>query len=236
MKFFSNDKIKKHGALKRIHEIVGEHAVSIPKKLYQSFTVDMGAVRRSLLVNAGHDVILLYGYYGTMYELLPIATFLSQKGFKIHLPHYDSTKPTVEAANDVLDYIKRLNLDSYSFVGHSKGGIIAKYLIDTYEDINKKTKKIITIATPHKGTLLGYLPFPNGYELRTGSNFLKKLEKKSVEEKIVAICNMQDMVIVPRSSQKVTYGKNIEIDVWGHANVTSYEKRLETVCEELKKA
>ncbi len=228
--------VGKQKGLKRMSEMVREHVVSLPKKLYQSFTVDMGAVRRSLLVNKGHDVILLYGYYGTIYELLPIAKFLSDNGYKIHLPHYDSTKPTVEAAKDVHEYISNLNLDSYSFVGHSKGGIIAKYLIDVYSEINQKTKKIITIATPHKGSLLGFLPFPNGYELRTGSKFLKSLEKKEVEEKITSICNMQDMVIVPRSSQKVTYGKNIEIDVWGHANITSDQRTLETVLQELKNA
>lgn len=226
--------IGKHKKLKRVGEIVREHVVSIPKKLYQSFTVDMGAVRRSLLVNQGHDVILLYGYYGTIYELLPIAKFLSDHGYKVHLPHYDSTKPTAEAAKDVHEYIKSLNLDSYSFVGHSKGGIIAKYLISVYDEVNQKTKKIITIATPHKGSILGFLPFPNGFELRTGSAFLKHLEKKEIEEKIASICNMQDMVIVPRSSQKVTYGKNIEIDVWGHANVTSDSKTLKTVLEELR--
>ncbi len=217
-----------------IVDFLSEHLTTIPKKLYSSLAFDIESLSRNIIVNRGKNVILLYGYYGTIYELLKMASVLSKNGYKVHLPHYDSTLPTVQVAEQIKDYLTRLDLDSYSFIGHSKGGIIAKYLLKSDPTILAKTKEVITIATPHSGTLLGYLPLPNSREFRIGSPFLKSLQSVAVESKIIAISNKQDPVVIPRSSQKVKYGKNIEVDVWGHAGVASDDKTLQVVLNALR--
>lgn len=215
-------------------DFLTENLTKIPKRLYDSLAFDIESLSRNISVNRGKNVILLYGYYGTIYELLNMASFLSKHGFKVHLPHYDSTLPTAQVANQIKEYLTKLNLESYSFVGHSKGGIIVKYLIESDPGIMAKTKEVVTIATPHNGTLLGYLPLPNSYELRIGSPLLKSLQNEAVESKITSISNKQDPVVIPRSSQRVKYGKNIEVDVWGHASAASDPKTLHAVLDALK--
>ena len=217
-----------------VFEMMRENFFFVPVRLFESITTDLNALKRNLLVNTGRDVLLLYGYYGTIYDLLPLAHFLSKQGYKVHIPHYDSLASVQKAAEQVEHYVLELNLQSFVCVGHSKGGIIAKYIASTGSDVSRRMTHIITIASPHKGTILGFLPLPNSQELCVGSPLLSQMVTPEIEKNITAICNTQDLVIIPSSSQKVTYGANRQIDVWGHVRILSIQETAKAILDVLE--
>ena len=124
------------------------------------------------------QLLLLHGAIGAKDQLTPLAEKLKDN-FKIHTlsfgGHGGEPMPDVFSieifAKDVLDYMKKNNLDKVSIFGYSMGGYVALYLAKHHPT---KIDKIFTLATKFAWT-----PDISQKEIRM-------LDAAKIEEKVPA--------------------------------------------------
>ncbi|HEU0204688.1 MAG TPA: alpha/beta fold hydrolase, partial [Burkholderiaceae bacterium] len=105
-----------------------------------------------------------------------------------------------------------------TLVCHSMGGLAARAYLRKYGD--GAVIKIVTICTPHHGTVFGLLGHGrNAREMARGSAFLRDLaasESAALRSKFVCIASRDDNLIVPRSSPILPGAKAVWLEGTGH--------------------
>lgn len=129
-------------------------------------------------------VILISGIYNTGKVLNKMQINLTAAGFVV--------EKFVPSPNDASVSLGSLALDLELFVnnccdskegvviiGFSMGGLIARYYVQKL-DLGKHVRKLITISSPHHGSLWAWiLPKIGASEMRPNSSFLLDLENSS---------------------------------------------------------
>lgn len=106
---------------------------------------------------AGH-IVIIPGIYEKWNIMEPIAATLFNQGYDIHVIDglgYNTGSIEVMAA-EVRAYVHRHRIKEYAIVAHSKGGLIAKYLM---ADPANHITKVVAINTPFTGSKYALL-FP----------------------------------------------------------------------------
>lgn len=181
------------------------------------------------------NVILVPGFMDDHVFLMMIGDALNKEGFRIHtLKNFDTTRKSVKFLAEILvDYIRQNKLENIILVAHSKGGIVSRYAIDNFEDINERVKLVFTISTPHKGTLYAKTNLLNLDELSPKSKILNNLSLNRKNcQKIVNIYPKLDNTIVPNCNLILDGAEeNISIDVIGHTSVLKNEKTIKIIVD-----
>lgn len=183
------------------------------------------------------NILLIHGLHSSWLSLEYVANIANQAGYKIHiLPSIgNNTSPVMDQATIVSEYINTHKLTDLIIIAHSKGGIIAKYLLDNLQD-KDKILKIIAIATPFHGTKIAIFNQSNISELNRNSEFITLLhENKDNNHKIVSIRARIDNHIIPASSAMLEGAENIVIDIFGHTRILKSGKLKEIITKELDK-
>lgn len=106
--------------------------------------------------NEKHPVIFVHGIIvpSSVYtDIVPIEDVISENGFEGHVAVRPSGLITEERAAVLRDEINRLVPEGkFHIIGHSAGGIDARYLVHKYPDMAKRCLSITTMATPHRGS------------------------------------------------------------------------------------
>lgn len=128
----------------------------------------------------------------------------------------------------------RINL-----VGHSMGGLIARYYIDRLGGA-AKVGVCVTIGSPHHGTLLSRLaPGTNGKQMCPESEFLtdlNRLEHVNKGTRFVSIWSTFDnMCVPPTSSVLGGNAENISLDYMGHLTMICSPNVAKLVRDRLNK-
>jgi len=108
-------------------------------------------------------------------------------------------------------------------VGHSLGGLIARWMIQADDDVSRHVDRLITLATPHQGTTAARLPAgPLVAAIRPSSPVLLELERsRATLERIqcVALVAAHDRMVTPPASAAALPGAEV---VWldvGHNEI-----------------
>jgi triacylglycerol esterase/lipase EstA (alpha/beta hydrolase family) len=132
----------------------------------------------------------------------------------------DLARQVAEKVDAILSATRasRVNL-----VGHSMGGLIARYYVERLGGA-RKVNVCVTIGTPHHGSLLSRLALgTNAKQMRPGSEFLRdlnKFEHIGTETKLVSIWSIFDnMTVPPTTSVLGGRAKNISLDYIGHLSM-----------------
>jgi len=125
-----------------------------------------------------------------------------------------------QVADRVDAILSATQAEQVSLVGHSMGGLIARYYIDRLGGAGK-VNLCVTIGSPHHGTQLSRLaPGINGKQMCPGSEFLtdlSTLEHVSKGTRFVSIwSNLDNMCVPPTSSVLGGNAENISLDYMGH--------------------
>ena len=128
-------------------------------------------------------IVLIHGLWNTS----DIFKSLAMKLDKVFIEYYAPTLKHDFGMVSIIELTKSLNeliIKKYGskkeidILGFSMGGIIGSYWLK-YFDGNKRTKKFITIGSPHKGTLTAQLvpwfPLKGISEMKINSKLLKDL-------------------------------------------------------------
>ena len=139
-----------------------------------------------------------------------------------------------ETAKLVTQTINENNLLNVVLIGHSKGGLVGKYVLD-YLNTDGRVKKVIAIGVPFHGTKMAYKFFSKGYkELRPNSEIVSELfTQKNFNGKITSIYTEFDGTIVPSNSAVLEGAKNIKVNIWGHQRMLFNKVTEEIILNEL---
>ena len=105
-------------------------------------------------------VVLVHGTSASTGDYMELARELRELGWAVFIPTYGNraTNPIEDSAEQVLAYINQVlyatGAEKVIIVGHSQGGVLARYLIKRLEGASK-VKHLISLSSPHHGTSLG---------------------------------------------------------------------------------
>ncbi|HJQ45630.1 MAG TPA: alpha/beta fold hydrolase [Amycolatopsis sp.] len=127
--------------------------------------------------------------------------------------------------------------DGLDIVGHSLGGLIARYYVQRLGG-HERVGTLVTIATPHGGTIAARLPSPLPVvrQLRPGSELLLELAEPAPEcaTEFLAFCGSGDELILPSRNALVEHPdlqvRNVVVRGAGHMALAAHEEVTAEIC------
>lgn len=183
-------------------------------------------------------VILIPGVYTKWQFLKAIADPISLKGYPVYAVEHlgYNTKAIDYSARLIRELIDEKNLHNVIIIAHSKGGLIAKYLL-LYDNEDKRVVKVIAIATSFRGSnLVKFISNKALEELHPESGIIKKLHSLSdVNHKIISIFGEYDNHVWPTESCRLDGAKNIQVNTHGHHKILFNKDVRNIILDEIEK-
>jgi triacylglycerol lipase len=174
------------------------------------------------------SVLLIPGISSNWGFLKSLGDYLHGQGYAVYacpeLKNNWADIPT--AARIVRSMIEREGLKNVVIIGHSKGGLIGKYVL-AHENAKGVVKGLVAIAAPFHGTSYAkYMPGKPYKELLPGSKNIAELEfHTAVDGQIITITPAWDNMVRPEEGTALAGAKeNITVPTRGH-NVLAFDPR-----------
>jgi pimeloyl-ACP methyl ester carboxylesterase len=186
----------------------------------------------ALVASAGGlaPVVMLPGIFETWRFLRPLATHIHERGHPVHVVTAleRNLMAIADAATIVADHLDRHDLTDVTIVAHSKGGLVAKFLMGM-PGAGDRIRRTIAVCTPFAGsTLARYVPFPSVRDLQpTNADLLQLAEARDVNERIVAISGWFDPHIP--NAGPLEGARNISLKTSGHFRILASRELLDLV-------
>ena len=122
-------------------------------------------------------------------------------------------------------------------VGHSMGGLAARVYLRRHGDVH--VARIVTLASPHQGTILGRLGYGrNARQMTAGSRFIEKLASgdRGRWVRFTTVVTRDDNLVIPRSSPLLPGAKQIELDGVGHLALIEDRRVWQIIVDEARRA
>jgi len=177
-----------------------------------------------------NPIILIHGLWNTS----SIFSFITSKLDDIGIEYFAPTLKHSYGMTSIKDLTNTLNqliIEKYGsdkeldILGFSMGGIIGRYWIQKFNGY-KRTRRFISIGSPHKGTLIAQLvpkyPFRGISEMKINSNFLRELAKNDVflnDIECINFFTFWDLMVFPGWWTNLNLGKKISVKVYKHRNL-----------------
>ncbi|HWL52152.1 MAG TPA: hypothetical protein VNQ90_06945 [Chthoniobacteraceae bacterium] len=122
-------------------------------------------------------------------------------------------------------------------VAFSMGGLVSRYYLQRLGGL-KRTRRFITLATPHGGTWLAYLTNrPGCLQMRPSSPFLRDLDRDAEtlrEVGFTSIWSPLDLVILPATNSVVPHARCEKVWCLAHPLLVSDAASFRKVAQALK--
>jgi triacylglycerol lipase len=186
-------------------------------------------------------VLVVHGIGHDHHQFDPLAAYLRTQGiesFGIDLHPPDASTSLSFLAEQVATLLAEAaeTRGRVHLLGFSMGGLVSRI---AYEQLGAyaHTKSLITIAAPHRGTVMAYFrDLPGCVEMRPGSPLLRSLKGGLVSvapvdasTKFLQIWTPIDHLIVPPTSGRLPVGRNVMLPVFGHNRLIDSQICHETV-------
>ena len=168
---------------------------------------------------------IIPGWLHTKAVIFPLFLMLRGRGIENIFPF--SAQPFTGSIEEIAELcvsrIKRI-LDILAdekkeifLVGHSLGGLVAKYITENQDNFGLKVKKCITICTPHKGTKLAYFAFgKSAKQMVPNSEFIQKYSDVSDKNSYFCMVAEEDQLNIPFDTSYIPGVEKIEYRRSGH--------------------
>ncbi|MDQ1721026.1 MAG: triacylglycerol lipase [Pseudonocardiales bacterium] len=161
---------------------------------------------------AGRPVVLVHGIGDNRSAFTILRRTLRRRGFgRIVTVNYSPlTSDVRKAAADLGRHVERVcQLSGYEqvfLVGHSLGGIIARYYVQCLAG-DARVSTLVTLGSPHAGSQLARMaPLLVGRQLRPNSELMRELAGPArCSTRFVAIYSDRDEVVVPNRSARLDH-------------------------------
>ena len=189
-------------------------------------------------------VVLVHGIWdrGGIFDRLVKA--LCGLGFECHAPDFKPASAALginDLAEKLAQYVATTfnSNESFYLIGFSMGGIVSRCYLQ-HPDHRKRVLALITVASPHQGTLwanLAWKPlFGKGIaEMRPGSDLLTQLDAQKFSQAIpqYAFWSPFDLVVFPGSAAIWRQAKNTRTNSLWHASFIRNRELIAEVVETL---
>lgn len=216
-----------HGALAAGQELVwlAAHALTYPVGLLAEqagmedsrYRIDtLSPLTRGLILAdiaaAGQPVLLVHGLGDNRSAFTLLRRTLRRRGFgRIVTVNYSPlTSDVRRAAADLGRQVERIcqqsGYEQVFLVGHSLGGIIARYYVQCQAG-DTRVSTLVTLGSPHAGSQLARMaPLLVGRQLRPNSELMRELAGPArCSTRFVAIYSDRDEVVVPNRSARLEH-------------------------------
>ncbi len=184
-------------------------------------------------------MLLVHGFLATPRVLGPLQARLRRFGYCAHRIDLGglfgfNTQPVDELARRVADRVEQLVSDHrcehIDIVGHSEGGLIARYYVQKLDGA-RRVRHLVTLGAPHRGTpwaysghLVGRL-LPSLRQMAPGSAFLRDLadDPFPASVRLTSIYSRRDSICPPSACRLEVHGaphlQNVEVTHGGHVEL-----------------
>jgi triacylglycerol lipase len=142
-----------------------------------------------------------------------------------------------DAARHVRDMVDRINgFDGrpIACIGHGLGGLVLRYFVRRYPA--PRMRRIVTLATPHRGTEVARILGRRGSKLAPGSRLLSTVNAADhvpQQFDVIAIYSTFDAVILPPSNGRYPGAFSIQVNDVGHYALLFSAKVYALIAENL---
>ncbi len=192
-------------------------------------------LRRSLIITdpeaAGTPILLIHGIMDNRSVFTVFRRALRRRGFgQVHAVNYGLLTGDLRAAAlELHGHVERLceetGADKVHIVGHSLGGVIARYYVQRMGG-SARVDTLVTLGSPHTGTLGAYLlPTALGRQMRPGSPPLVELELPApgCDTRFLVVWSRMDQMIVPQRNARLQHPdldvEQLELHDVGHLSL-----------------
>ncbi|WOT04704.1 esterase/lipase family protein [Shewanella youngdeokensis] len=187
-------------------------------------------------------IVLVHGIFNTGFVMRWMHNQLAKAGHECFSPTvapFDGRLGVEHAAGNLQHQIEqRFGLtDDIVLVGFSMGGIVGRYYLQRLGGANRVTH-FFSLAAPHAGSLLAYLPYPSKamVQLRPNSALLAELNATQHKLKQIALYSYRtplDFTIVPSKSSIWPMANNRSFWVVLHMSVIFSRKISNAIIDKL---
>lgn len=186
-------------------------------------------------------VILLHGLFFNRAAWFLLAQRLRQCGFTpitVNLPPWeDADRLARKVAETVEEALLTYDVDRVDLVGHSMGGVLARYYLQQQLDGGRKIHHCIQIGAPNGGSKLA--PFalsPLGRQLMPGSDFLSGLAALPLPSAplFTTIYSHHDNIVIPSESSLLGGAETVELEWLGHTSLLFHPDAHQAVIDALR--
>jgi len=120
-------------------------------------------------------------------------------------------------------------------VGHSLGGLVAKYIAENKEDFGLDVQGCVTICSPNSGTKIAVFGIgKNTSEIKTSSEFVKKYQQVKNPSLYFCIGAEYDQLTIPYESSFIDGAAKFELESAGHFSPLFSQAVADAIFEFLK--
>ena len=193
-----------------------------------------------MVLSKRKPIILIHGLWNTSDIFSLITAKLDEIGIEYFAPtleHKYGMKSIVELTNLLNDLI----IEKYGYkkeldiLGFSMGGIIGRYWIKKMNGY-KRTRRFITVGSPHKGTLTSQLvpryPFKGISEMKINSTLLRELSESDYllrRINCISFFTYWDLMVFPGWRATLNSGEKISLNIYKHKNLIRNPDAIERI-------
>lgn len=191
-------------------------------------TSDLKPHQRGLVGAGSVPVLLVHGLVDNRSVFAVLQRQLRRKGFRhVATMNYPILTGDVRSAAALLaerveDLCARAGVDRVHVVGHSLGGIVARWYVQEMGG-DDRVDTLVTLGSPHAGTTAAkVLPISIVRQLRPGSDILRTLASpaRPCRTRMLSLWSDQDEVMVPRQCACLDHPdldvSNVQLSGVGH--------------------
>ncbi len=190
-----------------------------------------------------HPVVLLHGFAMNRTNWIFLGRRLARRGIgPLYGTSYFSPQSVRHSAEHLARFVARVRereeCERVDIVAHSLGGVVARYYVERLDGA-KKIGRVVTIGSPHKGTIIARLGalFPSARETFHNSSFYAELGPLSRQNGVAftSVWSRADAIIEPPESSSIApAGEDRIFEDLGHLSLLLSPRVLDTVAERLK--
>jgi triacylglycerol lipase len=134
-----------------------------------------------------------------------------------------------ELAARIDDLLAETGADRVDLVAHSMGGLVSRAYLRRHG--SAKVARIVTIATPHHGTVLARVALgQNAREMQPDSDWLRRLaDQETFTMPVLSVWSARDEIVVPQDSARLPGAAERILPASGHLTLVFSPKVLELV-------
>lgn len=173
--------------------------------------------QRGLIVSnveaAGTPIILVHGVIDNRSIFTVLRRQLERKGFgRVYALNYSLLTGDIRAVAGRLQTLvnevcEQTGYEQVHIVGHSMGGIIARYYVQRMGG-GDRVHTLVTLGTPHSGSWSARLvPWPAIRQLRLDSDVIAELREPApgIRTRFIAVWSDLDQLVVPQRNARITH-------------------------------
>ena len=193
-----------------------------------------------------NPIILIHGLWNNSSIFSSISSKLDDIGVEYFAPTLKHSYGMTSII-DLTNILNELILEKYGLekkldiLGFSMGGIIGRFWLQKFNGY-KRTRRFISIGSPHKGTFIAQLvpkfPFRGISEMKIKSKFLRELAKNDFLLDAIECINFftyWDFMVFPSWWTNLNLGKKISVKVYKHRNLVRNNSAVDKIIGEIIK-